>query len=122
MGLTLTTLGCYSRNAHFIKHGYDSYPAKPDDHEIMVFDQGEVPDREYVVIGLVVVDSQSGRIFSGMITEEKILEFLKKEARRHGADAIMAIQIQKDVELVSDADITGVELTKRSEAKAIVFR
>ena len=34
----------------------------------------------------------------------------------------MDIQIQKDSELVSDADITGVELTKRGEAKAIVFK
>ena len=58
----------------------------------------------------------------------KIIELLKKEARNHGADAIIHIQIQKDTELVPksidfdpDAEIIDIESTKRIEAKAIVF-
>ncbi len=126
--LIIMSSGCYSRKAHFIQHGYESYPPKPDDYEVLVFDKGEEPDREYTVIGLVVVDSKSGLIFSGMTTYEKIIELLKKEARKHGADAIMDIQIQKDTDLVQknidldpDADIIDIESTKRIEAKAIVF-
>lgn len=122
LSLVLLNSGCYSRKTHFIKHGYDSYTPKPDGYEVLVFDNGKEPDREYSVIGLVVVDSQSGLLFSGMTTHEKIIELLKKEARKHGADAIMEIRVHKDFELDSEADITGVEITKRSEAKAIVFK
>jgi hypothetical protein len=61
--LILMSSGCYSRKAHFIQHGYESYPPKPDDYEVIVFNKGEYPDREYTVIGLVVVESKSGSFF-----------------------------------------------------------
>jgi hypothetical protein len=62
-----------------------------------------------------------------MIAYEKIIELLKNKARNHGADAIMDIQVQKDIDLYSielnpDEDITDVGFTKRGEAKAIVFK
>ena len=54
--LIIISSGCYSRKAHFIQHGYESYPPKPDNYEVIVFDKEVEPDLEYTVIGLVVVE------------------------------------------------------------------
>lgn len=119
----LLFLGCYSRSVHFIKHGRESYPPKPDDYQVLVIDNVDELDKEYTIIGLVVVESKADLVFSGMISDDKILDLLKKEARKSGADAIIDIQIYEGTDADPESDsILDIDVKKRSEAKAIVFK
>jgi hypothetical protein len=96
---------------HFIKVGWTIYPPKPNEYEILVFREGSKPEKEYRVVGMVFTASDS-----------KILNQLKKEAKKHGADAIIDLKIISNYENLPDPDtIIDRRKTKRAEAKAVVF-
>jgi hypothetical protein len=97
--------------------GNKHYPPKPGDYEVVVFISDEPPEKEYEVIGMVFVEAEPE------ISDPKIVSHLKKEAKIHGADAIIDFHIA----LGSQPDpaalipVLDTNLMKRAEAKAIIF-
>ena len=108
--------------AHFIKVGKDDYPVKPEDYEVLVFWGNTKPEREYRVIGLVFVETESQNLFPSEVTDPEVVNSLKKEAKKHGAEAIMDLKITSGYENLPDPDkFFDRRKTKRAEAKAVVF-
>lgn len=121
--LVALVIGCATKSSRFIKSGYDTYAPKPEDYEVKVIEKGEQPDHEYAIIGLVVAEGKSDLLFSSKLTRQDILELLKKEAKKHGADAIMDIKMTSAASVHTEPESwPDVQVVKRSEAKAIVFK
>lgn len=119
--LLLFIFGCGS-TAHFIKVGQDDYPGKPEDYEILVFWGNTKPEREYRVIGLVFVETESQNLFPAKVLDSEVVNSLKKEAMKHGADAIIELKITSGYENLPDPDtFYDRRKIKRAEAKAVVF-
>jgi hypothetical protein len=107
---------------HFIKVGWTIYPPKPNEYEILVFREGSKPEKEYRVVGMVFTEVASDILDPFQASDSKILNQLKKEAKKHGADAIIDLKIISNYENLPDPDtIIDRRKTKRAEAKAVVF-
>ena len=120
--LLLFLWGC-GPTVHFIQVGKNDYPGKPKDYEILVFFEGDKPEKDYRVIGMVFIDTDSPLLFSPQIPDSKVVNALKKEAKKHGADAIIDLKVTSDYEKLPDPDLLVIDIrkTKRAEAKAIIF-
>ena len=119
--LLLVTLGCGPK-VHFMKVGSESYPPKPAD-EVLVFRDGERPDKEYKVIGMVFVEVEAGLLQSRQLSDPKTINSLKKAAGKRGADAIFDLQFSTEPQVQPESSTAfNVQLLKCAEAKAIVFK
>jgi hypothetical protein len=113
--------GCGPK-VHFIQVGEDDYPGKPKDYEVLIYWGDNKPEKEYRVIGMVFIETDSPILFSPQISDSKVVNALKKEAKKHGADAIMDFTITSGYENLPDPDfVIDIRKTKRAEAKAVVF-
>ncbi len=122
--LLFLVFGC-GPQAHFLKVSHKNYPPKPDKYDILVFLDDMQPEKEYEVIGTVIFEDESGVLFSHKISDSKLINRLKNEARKRGADALIDIEIDSDHEIVpTEGNLlgVGVRLAKRVIAKAIVFK
>lgn len=119
----LMVLGC-GPQVHFINVGNEEYLPKPKDYNVQVYFNDVLPEREYKVIGMVFFEDETGLLSSYLVTHPKIINRLKKEAKKRGADAIIVSKISSDHELVPDPNARldiNVKIMKRAEAQAIVF-
>ncbi|MCK6618939.1 MAG: hypothetical protein L6Q94_00380 [Calditrichia bacterium] len=83
---------------------------------------GERPEREYKVIGMVFIEIDRPILFSSETPDSKVIEKLQEEARKHGAHAIIDLEIASDIRVLPDPDeLTDIRKMKRAQAKAIVF-
>ncbi|MFQ5641949.1 MAG: hypothetical protein ACE5IR_28575 [bacterium] len=123
--LPLLVLGCAPQGLliHFMKVGDKQYPPKPKDYEVLVFINDERPQREYEVIGIVLVEADYERWFLQKTSDQEVLNRLKKEARKHGADALIDVKIALRDKPDPDASLSFLDgkLMKQAEAMAIVF-
>ena len=121
----LMVIGCGPQvHLHFINVGNEKYPPQPKDYDVQVFFDDVLPEREYKVIGMVFLEDETGLLFSYPLTDPKIINRFKKEAKQQGADAIIVVKIASDLELVPTTIVPldiNVKQMKRAEAKAIVF-
>ena len=117
--LVLFLGGCAASTECFVKVGDETYPPKPEDYEVLVFAEQELPQEEYIVIGMVyaVTPPQLGAMH-----DEEILDLLKEEARKHGADAIVGVTIGESRGSYDVDYQTRAPDHKLGEAKAIVFK
>ena len=109
--------GCVTMNSYSIRSGYDSYPPKPEDYEVRI---GTKAQEEYSIIGMVFVHAKAhqsepefmgvGAIFVPKIERTKVINLLKAEARKLGAEAIF------------DINITFHGKWADADAKAIIFK
>ena len=119
--LLFVALGCGPK-VHFMKVGSESYARKPED-EVIVFRDGERPDKEYKVIGMVFVEVEAGLLQSRQLSDPKTINSLKKAAGKRGADAIFDLQFSTEPQIYPESNTAfNVQLLKRAEAKAIVFK
>jgi uncharacterized protein YbjQ (UPF0145 family) len=101
-------------DSRFIRSGYEIYPPKPKEYEVIVLQDAEevkwyVEDIHadgYDVIGLVFADAEASanpvkigcvNFVSGSeadAADERITEALTKEARKLGADAIFDVSVK----------------------------
>lgn len=117
--------GC-APEVQFLQVGANSYPPKPDVYEVLVFIEGDKPQRDYEVIGMVFVEGDVDQAYikngkSVNFEGQGIVDLLKKEAKKHGADAIIDVRINlnRQFEIKPTFELN----TKRkSNAKAIVFK
>ena len=120
MLLLLFIAGCGPK-IHFIKVGRDIYPSKPGDVDIIVYLKDKLPEKEYRIIGMVHLESESSSS-SQKITKSEIVRLFKKEARRRGADAIIDFKIASGYTGLSNPYIyTDRRKIRRAEAKLIIF-
>ncbi len=116
--LLLLVFGCGPQvHIQFMQVGNKYYPPKPGDYEVVVFISDEPPEKEYEVIGMVFVETESE------ISDPEIVNHFKNEAKKYGADAIIDVHIVLESQPDADATISFLDthLVKRAEAKAIVF-
>ena len=119
--LLLLILGCGPK-VHFIKVGNEYYPPKQNDYEVLVFLNDVRPEKEYKVVGMVFIETESALLFPPQISDSKVINKLKKEAKKRGADAIIDLKITSDTQVLPDNFMTAeVKRMKRAQAKAIVF-
>jgi len=86
-------MSCSSTKVNFIPISDDSFPAKPDNYEILViYEDSRKLERDYTVVGEIVIEKKASGI-SAWGADKKLVELLKKEARKFGADAIIDIGI-----------------------------
>ena len=117
--LLLFLSGCAATTESFVRIGDETYPPKPKDYEVLVFAEGELPQEEYKVIGMVYTVAQ--REF-GVMYHKEIVDLLKEEARKHGADAIIGVRIGESSRLYDFDYQVRVPDYKSGEAKAVVFK
>ena len=111
--------GCAASTECFVRVGDETYPPKPKDYEVLVFAEEELAQEEYIVIGMVyaVAPPQYGAMH-----DKEILDLLKEEARKHGADAIVGVTIGESRESYDVDYHSRAPDHKLGEAKAIVFK
>jgi len=107
--------GCGATVKDFVKSGPEIYPPKPESYNILVFFEGDRPTKEFKVIGMVYAEKEANTAVRwDVVKPEEIIQLLKEEARKQGADAII------------DVKITAAEHRrrdwKRGEAKAVIFK
>ena len=112
-GLTVLVCSCTFSGSNFVPSSSARYDPKPDDTEIFVFFEGAGPERKFDVIGMAYAHKNARTNFQSA-SPESVVELLKREARRHGGDAI----IDTKVSPVNNAPRTR----KLGEAKVVVFR
>jgi len=119
--LLLLLISCGPK-VHFIKVGNQEYPPREKGELVQVYLDDERPEREYKVIGMVFVETDRPILFSSETPDWKMIEKLQAEARKHGAHAIIDLEIASDIQVLPDPDeVTDVRKMKRAQAKAIVF-
>ncbi|NUQ40678.1 MAG: hypothetical protein HUU32_04725 [Calditrichaceae bacterium] len=119
--LLLLLLSCGPK-VHFIKVGNQEYPSREKGEAVLVYLNGERPEREYKVIGMVFIEIDRPILFSSETPDSKVIEKLQEEARKHGAHAIIDLEIASDIRVLPDPDeLTDIRKMKRAQAKAIVF-
>ena len=117
--------GCARPTTGFMRVGEKKYPAKPKEYEVLVFAEGETPQREYQVIGMVYTIKEHGLAW---VERGTIINRLKQKAKKHGAHAIMDIKIvewsKPDNPAVHVLFKYGTEMPENisGEAKAILFK
>lgn len=118
--LLLGAIGCGPK-VHFMRVGSGSYPPKPADEVVVFLDQK--PDRDYKVIGMVFIEVEAGLLQTGKLSDPKTINRLKKAAGKRGADAVFDFQFSTEPQIYHESN-TGfnVQMLKRAEAKAIVFK
>ncbi len=103
--IVVTAWGC-APQVHFMKVGREAYP----------------PEQEYLVIGVLYVEIKSKIPIRRIATDPKVIEPLRREARKYGADAILDVRIGTDLDLTGiDDGPMGIFASRRAQAKAIVF-
>ena len=118
--LLVVALGCGPK-VHFMKVGVEDYPPKPADEVVVFLD--EKPDRDYKVIGMVFVEVEAGLLQTGKLSNPKTINSLKKAAGKRGADAIFDFQFSTEPQIYPESNTSfNVQMLKRAEAKAIVFK
>jgi uncharacterized protein YbjQ (UPF0145 family) len=107
---------------HFLKVGRADYPPKAKDFEVIVyFDDREI-DREYKVVGMLFVEITADLLSTYQFSDPEVIEQLKKEARKRGADAITELRLTTEPQIMSDPEtIIDVKKVKYAQAKAITF-
>lgn len=119
--LLLLLLSCGPK-VHFIKVGNQEYPSREKGELVLVYLNDERPEREYKVIGMVFIEIDRPILFSSETPDSKVIEKLQEEARKHGAHAIIDLEIASDIRVLPDPDeLTDIRKMKRAQAKAIVF-
>lgn len=107
---------------NFIKVGRTNYPPKPKEYEVLVFWEDSKPEKEYKIAGMVFIEVAYDVLDPFQISDSKILNLLKKEAKKHGADALIDFQLTSDLMVLLDPDaIIDPKKTKYARAKAIIF-
>ena len=117
--LIFLVYGCGASTTKFVRIGDKTYPPKPESSEIMVFNENESPRNEYSVIGMVytIAEPQISNL-----SDREILELLKKEARKQGADAMIDVKIRESRSRYDIEHHARVPRCKSGEAKAVVFK
>jgi hypothetical protein len=120
--LILFLLFSCAPKVHFIKVGQTNYPPKPDEYEVLVFNEDSKPEGEYRVIGMVFIEVAYGVLDPFKISDSKIVKQLKKKAKKYGADAIIDLRLTSDLTVIPDPDtIIDPKKIKYARSKAIVF-
>lgn len=121
LSILLLLLSCGPK-VHFIKVGNQEYPSREKGEPVLVYLNDERPEREYKVIGMVFIEIDRPILFSSETPDSKVIEKLQEEARKHGAHAIIDLEIASDIRVLPDPDeVTDIRKMKRAQAKAIVF-
>ncbi len=101
-------------SSSFIKVGNLKYKPKPDNYEMPVLTGKFIKENHYKIIGRVFATKEI--FFTEEETVVKVLEMLKKRAKKEGADAIIDAQFSKQFNReIQSFVIKGV-------ADAIVFK
>lgn len=119
--IVVTAWGC-APQVHFMKVGREAYPPKPETYSVLVYSEDAPPEQEYLVIGVLYVEIKSKIPIRRIATDPKVIEPLRREARKYGADAILGVRIGTDLDLTGiDDGPMGIFASRRAQAKAIVF-
>lgn len=107
--------GCGATVKDFVRSGPDTYPPKPDGYNVLVFFEGNRSTKEFEVIGMVYAEKEATTAVRwDVVKPEEVIQLLKEEARKHGAEAIIDVKITSSEHRRRD--------WKRGEAKAIIFK
>jgi hypothetical protein len=121
LSLLLLLLACGSK-IHFIKVGNQEYPPREKGEPVLVYLSNERPEKEYKIIGMVFVETDRPILFSSETPDPEIIDLLQKGAGKHGAHAIIDLEIASDIQVLPDPDqVADIRKMKRAQAKAIVF-
>ena len=117
----LLLYGCGPK-VHFIPVSDNIYPGKSDNFDVLIFWGEDKPDMEYKVIGMVFIETQCPILFPPEVPDSKLINSIKKEARKRGADAVLDFKIDSGFVNIPDPDtIIDRRKTKRVEAKLVSF-
>jgi len=107
---------------HFLKVGRADYPPKANDYEIIVYLDDREIEQDYKVVGLLFVEITADLFHSHQFSDPEVIEQLKKEARKRGADAITELRLTAEPQIMSDPEtIIDIKKVKYAQAKAITF-
>jgi hypothetical protein len=97
--LTLVFLsGCSS--AYSVKIGFKRYPPKPDTYNMPILSLNDVHNTHITVIGKIFA-SKEVLIFKESAVP-KVVEMMKDQARKLGADAMVNVTITKKIDRISE--------------------
>ena len=115
--LVCSLMGCAISNSSFVKSRDSLYPPSLEgNRDILVFFEGDPPQKEYQIIGMVFAEKKAlNDIY--LIKPNHIINMLKKQAMKAGADAIIDTVIS-----YAPGGILESTDQKMGEAKAIVFK
>ncbi len=106
--------GCGATLTDFVRSGREEYPSKPEEYDVLVFFEGDLPTEEFEMIGMVYAEKEAdSESHWDLVRPEEIVQLLKEVARKNGADAIVDVKITSAEHKTRD--------WKRGEAKAIIF-
>jgi hypothetical protein len=107
--------GCGATTTNFVRSGSATLTPKPEGYNVSVYFEGARPEKQFEVVGMVYAEKEANSAVRwDIVKPEIVIELLKEEARKHGADAIIDVKI-------SSAEGTRRDW-KRGEAKAIIFK
>ena len=113
--ITTQICGCGATTTNFVRSGSETLTPKPEGYDVAVYFEGVRPEKPFEVIGMVYAEKEANSAVRwDVVKPEIVIELLKEEARKHGADAILDVRI-------SSAEGTRRDW-KRGEAKAIIFK
>ena len=84
---------CASTHSDFVALGGETFAAKPQDHNIDVFTDGQTPDKTYVIVAEVFTSKEAH--LKTYRLDDALVE-LKQQTRAVGGDAIIAISEKRD--------------------------
>ena len=120
--LLLFTVGCASASS--IRIGLKTYPPKPDTYDTPILSPGDAHAAHLTVVGKIFASREV------IISEENaipgVIEMMKDKVRRLGADAMINVEIMRDVDRITGnsvisgkADAVVIKLPKGNVEKEI---
>ncbi len=123
IGLLIVFVACAPRVV-YMPVAEQPQPTKSAKTDLPVYTPTNPPPQPYRVIGILIVDEEVDLFNFTRLTDNKIIQKLKEEAREHGADAIFVGELKSRMNIIPESMKSAsaqVRLTKHAGAYAIVW-